>query len=98
MITTPLQNHVFAAYKCKYTLPGAKLWFPVGLIGDREHDYSISRIYLSVESRRYHEWQTLARYETAESGRDRDISGATGRKIRMHKADAKYISFRDKSR
>ena len=38
------QDHVFAAYKRRYTRSGANLWYPVGLMDDREHDTSTSKI------------------------------------------------------
>ena len=39
------QVYVLADYQRQYTRSGAKLWFPVGLMDDREHDdTSVSRI------------------------------------------------------
>ena len=37
-------NYALVDYKRRYTRYGAKLWCPVGLMNDREHDTSISRI------------------------------------------------------
>ena len=38
------QDLVFASYKCSSTLSNARLWYFVGLIDEREHNTSISRI------------------------------------------------------